>query len=149
MELHETTEPCGFGIHQGSVTGFPVDLSGQFQHHALMSGPGGSTPPRGGNGDGGVDCDALVVDTTLNSPEPAVVKTLKKGSKLAVELGRSPKGREILLAQTKDGRVAGSLTPPRVLDIMNCLKTGHSYIAEVSADPSGGDCRVRIRSGSL
>jgi hypothetical protein len=113
-----------------------------------MSGPGGSSPPRGGNGNG-IDCDSLVVDTTLNSPEPAVLKTLKKGTRLAVELGQSPKGREILLAKTKAGQIAGSLTPPRVLDIMNCLKGGHSYIAEVLADPSGGDCRVRIRTGSL
>lgn len=114
-----------------------------------MSGPGGSSPPRGGNGGGGVDCDSLVVDTTLNSPEPAVVKTLKKGSKLGVEVGQSPHGRDILLAKTADGKIAGSLTPPRVLDIMNCLKGGHQYIAEVLADPTDGDCRVRIHTGSL
>lgn len=114
-----------------------------------MSGSGGSSPPRGSNGNGGsVDCASLVVDTTLNSPEPLVVKTLKKGDKLAVELGRSPQGRDFLLAKTLSGQVAGSLTPPRVLDIMNCLKSGHSYIAEVLADPTGGECRVRIRTGS-
>lgn len=115
-----------------------------------MSGPGGSSPPRGGNGGGGgVDCDSLVVETALNSPEPAVVKTLKKGSKLAVELGQSGQGRDILLAKTADGKIAGSLTPPRVLDIMGCLRRGHTYIAEVLADPTAGDCRVRIHSGSL
>ncbi len=115
-----------------------------------MSGPGGSSSPRGSNGNSGdVDCDSLVVDTTLNSPEPAVVKTLKKGAKLVVELGRSTQGRDLLLAKTRDGKVAGSLTPPRVLDIMHCLKTGHKYIADVSADPAGGECRVRIRTGSL
>lgn len=114
-----------------------------------MSGPGGSTPPRGGNGDGGIDCSTLSVDTTLNSPVPAVLSSLAKGSKLNVVLEKLPSNRDILLAKTITNETAGSLTPPRFLDIIHCLQSGHCYIAEVLANPSGGECRVRIRSGTL
>lgn len=149
MDLHETARPVRGVLAAGGLIPFPVDWSSGLRLHNGMSGPGGSTPPRGGNGGDGFDCDSLVVDTTLNSPEADVVKQLKKGSRLRVDLGKSPAGRDILLALTKDGKIAGSLTPPQVLDIMNCLRGGHSYIAEVQAEPSGGECRVRIRSGSL
>lgn len=113
-----------------------------------MSGPRGSRSRRG-TGGVSVDCSALLVDTTLNSPEPSALNKLKKGDRLSVEIGRSPLGREILLSRLKTGEVAGSLTPPQMLDIMTCIKGGHSYVAEVVAEPAGGECRLRIQSGSL
>jgi hypothetical protein len=112
-----------------------------------MSGPGGNSPPRDVGGEE-VNCDSLVVDTTLNSPDRAVVNTLKIGMKLVVALDRTPQGRDLLVARTQSGSTAGSLTPPRLLDIINCMKGGHNYIAELLADPTGGDCRVRIRTGT-
>jgi len=121
-------------------------MSGSNSGRRRSGGGGGGS---GGGGGGGFDCSALIIDTTLNSVAPDVVQTLKASDKLAVELGLSAKGREILLANTASKQTAGSLTPPQVLDIMNCLKNGHSYIAEVLADPVGGECRVRIKSGKL
>ena len=118
-----------------------------------MSGPGGSFSSSRDTGNagaaGGTDCALIVVDTTLNSPEPKVVNTLQKGDILKVEISRTAQNREIVVAKDKNGQIAGSLTPPRILDILKCMKEGHSYIAEVISTPKGGECKVKIRSGSV
>lgn len=122
-----------------------------------MSGSGGSgtpgdwiprTPKDGGPGEG-INCEALVVDTALNSPVAAALKGLKKGELLSVELSKSTGGRDILVARTQDGAVAGSLTPPQMIVIIGCIKGGTSYVAELLDNTSGGHCSVRIRSGAL
>ncbi len=106
-----------------------------------MSGSGG-----GGGGFGGIrpgpsdvdNCD-IVETTTLSSPKPEVIATLAVGDLLDVSLSD-----RVLLAVTSAGEVAGSLTPPALADLLRCIGTGHSYVAEVTT-LSGGRCEVRIR----
>jgi len=110
-----------------------------------MSGRGGGRS-HVGSGEGTPDeCNSLDVVTPLNSPNPAVVKTLKKGTVLTVAVQTGPNNVKSLVADASDGRVAGSLTPPSLLTIIACIEKGHNYGATVLDDPSGGIVRVRIQ----
>lgn len=92
-----------------------------------------------------VDCEGISIPTLLNSPVAKVVATLKKGDRLTVVQDKSA-GFSRLEAHTPGGKVAGSLTPNEVLDIINCMNKGHKYVAVVTNDPAGGVVKVRIQS---
>lgn len=106
----------------------------------------------GGGGGGGlprnerpVDCEQLSIPTVLNSPVEKVVATLNKGVRLAVVENKSA-GFSRLEAETADGKIAGSLTPNELLDIIDCMHRGHKYVAVVTSDPAGAVVKVRIQS---
>jgi hypothetical protein len=119
-----------------------------------MSGSGGGSGRipfggEGGAGDGGEsspDCGSLVVDTTLNSPVSAVVASLKKGDRLTVEIQVGGGGVNSLVAKNAGGQIAGSLTPPSLITILNCIQSGFQYVAVVLNDVTGGVVRVRIQA---
>ena len=118
-----------------------------------MSGSGGSSGRDGLGGTGGPggggsspDCGSLVVETTLNSPVGAVVASLKKGDKLLVANQVGAGGVNSLVAKNAAGQIAGSLTPPSLTTILNCIQNGFSYVAVVLNDVSGGVVRVRIQA---
>ena len=100
-------------------------------------GPGGGSSPD--------ICGSLDVETTLNSPVPAVVRELKRGQELAVEVQVSRTQVRTLVAKDHQGRVAGSLTPPSLMQIVDCIESGYRYVAVVLGDVDGGVVRVRIR----
>lgn len=106
-----------------------------------MSGSGG------GGGTGGTpvsDCASIIRQTTLNSPNPNVLKQLKPKDHLLVALG--PEGDRIE-AQNQQGDVAGSITFTGVSALKRCLEEGWSFFAIVlSID--GGDCRIEVRPGT-
>lgn len=89
------------------------------------------------------DCSKLVERTLLNSPVPAVVANLKIEDVLQVTLSNIG-GAVILQAVTEDGEVAGSLTPPRLPQIVECVGRGFSYVAIVQ-EVDGGAIKVEIR----
>jgi len=106
-----------------------------------MSGGGGTT-----NWDWSqpeTDCSKLVERTLINSPVPTVVAALKVGDVLQVTLGQIS-GAPILQAVTEGGEVAGSLTPPRLPQIVECIGKGFSYVAIVQ-EIDGGAVKVEIR----
>ena len=123
-----------------------------------MSGSGGGgsdtwrptpiTPnkPTGGDGGGGggePDPCALVEVTNLNSPNRAVLATLRQGDLLEVVFQAGPPQR--LLAQQPTGAIAGSITSPSMLQIIQCITTrGVSYVAEVLS-VRGAICQVRVQ----
>lgn len=90
-----------------------------------MSGSGGG----GSFGSGGStgDCN-IVVTVPLNSPKPAVVAGIKVNDVLDVDLDPS---QSTVVAKTKGGATAGSLTPPQLADLIDCLKKGKKYKATV------------------
>lgn len=94
----------------------------------------------GGGGDG--DC-AIVEQTVINSPVADVVRDLKVGAQLRVE-ARKQSAHKILVAVTKDDKVAGSLTPRRLAELLACIEQGNAYVAIVNSR-SGGKCGVEIR----
>lgn len=105
-----------------------------------MSGSGG-----GGGGpigpDPNADCLRLVIQTTLNSPDPDVVKELSKSDVLEI-VSESDKGP--IFAMTKDGKKTGSVTDVKMLQLANCIESGFSYVAVV-LDVHGGSVDVQVR----
>jgi hypothetical protein len=100
-----------------------------------MSGGGGGG--YGGPTRQGGDCN-IIERVALNSPKPAVVTKLKVGDVLAVE------ERGGTLIATYQGADAGALTPNRLLDLLDCIRTGSHYRAIVQR-LVGGLCEVEIR----
>jgi hypothetical protein len=108
-----------------------------------MSGSGG-----GGGGTRSVDqpdCSTLTLTTHLNSPKPAVIKTLKKGSKLTVEL-QIQSGKPIVVTKTGQGQTAGSITGVGLADLISCLQKGFRFHAVVISI-AGGGCEVSVQPG--
>ena len=109
-----------------------------------MSGSGG-----GGGGPRSPDrpdCSTLTLTTHLNSPKPAVLKTLKKGSRLAVEL-QMQGGKPIVVAKAGQGQVAGSITGVGLADLISCLERGFRFHAVVISI-AGGGCEISVQPGA-
>jgi hypothetical protein len=106
----------------------------------------GNASGAGGGGESCPDCGSLVVETTLNSPVNGVVALLKKGDKLTVEILDGGGGVQSLVAKNVQGQVAGSLTPPSLITILNCIQNGFKYVAIVLNDVAGGIVHVRIQA---
>lgn len=123
-----------------------------------MSGQGGGgdtwrpepkpAPKPKGDGDGGgggvpPDPCNIVETTTLNSPNRTVVTTLRTGDLLTVVFQAGPPQR--LVAEQSPGVIAGSITSPTMLQIIQCItQGGHAYVAEVLS-VRGAICQVRVR----
>ncbi len=90
-------------------------------------------------------CSAVDVETILNSPNRAVVEHLKKNTELEVAIAKTQTQVATLVAKDKSGRIAGSLTPPNLITIINCIEGGYQYVAVVLDDVKDALIRVRIR----
>lgn len=115
-----------------------------------MSGGGGGddtwrpvakAPGSGGGGGGGDDPCAIHEITILNSPDRAVLATLRVGDLLLLELDLGPPRR--LLAKSHAGLVAGSITSQSLAQIIRCMQDGVAYGLEVLS-LRGAVCQVRI-----
>jgi hypothetical protein len=101
--------------------------------------------PKGGQGGGGVPPEPcnIVETTTLNSPNRTVVATLRTGDLLTVVFQAGPPQR--LVAEQSPGVIAGSITSPSMLQIIQCItQGGHAYVAEVLS-VRGAICQVRVQ----
>ena len=96
-------------------------------------GGGGNVPPD--------PCNITEV-TNLNSVNRTVIAGLRPGDRLDVVFQAGPPQR--LVAQTTAGVVAGSITSPSMLQIIQCIQAGTSYVAEVLS-VRGAQCQVRIQ----
>jgi acetamidase/formamidase len=90
-------------------------------------------------------CSSVDVETFLNSPNPVVVKNLRRGDALDVCLEKTKTGVITLVAKDAKGKIAGSLTPAILLTIINCIESGYQYVAVVLDDVKNAVVRVRIR----
>jgi hypothetical protein len=109
-----------------------------------MSGSGGGGGGGGGGGPSKIDCSMLIFRTTLNSPKPAVVGTLKKGYALEVK-AKATRGPVVVV--TSSGDEAGSITGGHLIRLMECLAEDYSYVAIVQSIKSG-QVEVEIRPRS-
>lgn len=107
-----------------------------------MSGSGGGG---GGYSTDQPDCSTLTLTTHLNSPKPAVLKTLKRGDKLAIEL-QTQGGKPIVVAKTAQGQIAGSITGAGLAKLIGCLQQGFPFHAVVISI-AGGGCEVSVQPG--
>lgn len=99
----------------------------------------------GGGGDGtggGTDKCAIYEQAVLASPDAAVVSSLRVGEILTVGLETSPRNR--VVARTNDGAVVGAITSVHLVDMIECMKDGFTYEAEVHSI-NGGRVEVEIR----
>lgn len=88
-------------------------------------------------------CDKLTSETTLSSPNAAVLAQLQAGMELDVEVDDSSGAR--VIRATYQSQIAGSITSAVIQKIADCIELGHQYLAEVLS-VSGGACRVRVRA---
>ena len=103
-----------------------------------MSGSGGGTwidQP-------GDSCETLSQQTTLNSPNRAVLNQLNKGTVLEVSVNKT--GKAVTIEALHNGQVAGTITASIIQRLAECIEKGYQYVAEV-IDVQGGACRVQIR----
>ena|ERR1700693_3630513 len=99
----------------------------------------GGEPPRGNPPP--APCN-IVVATTVNSPNRAVLATVRPGDTLDVDVLPGPPIQ--LVANTANGVVLGSLTPPSLPQIVQCIQQGYQYLAVVT-DIRGGACSVQVQ----
>jgi len=108
-----------------------------------MSGSSGGGGGWGSFGDEGVTCEALVIHTQVSSPAPAVVAQLSKGDLLTVEV-RQGAGVDIVELKYQ-GQLAGGLSSAQVVRLIECIRQGTNYRAEVQ-DISGGQVKVKVKA---
>ena len=98
-----------------------------------MSGSGGpgidTNFISGTGGPSGASCQALAFETTIASPDPSVVATLRVGDVLSVQVVGSPP--QIAL-YTGSGAQVGALTV-HWRDLVRCTEAGFEYQATVVA----------------
>lgn len=107
-----------------------------------MSGSGG-----GGGGGGGlsgptsVDCSTLIFRTTLNSPNPTAVSSVRVRDRLSIEVegDRGP-----ILARNSNGQTVGSITAREMVDLIRCIQEGTEYIGIVRSI-AGGRVEIEVR----
>ena len=109
-----------------------------------MSGGGSGGSPYDTTGEVQIDCAKLVERTYINSAVPELVAPIKVGDALGVEV-RIVDGAATLIAFNDQHQIVGSLTPPRLPQIVACLQKGFSYEAIV-LEKSGGRIKVEIRA---
>ncbi len=91
----------------------------------------------------GDSCDRLTSETTLTSPDRAVISQLSIGTALDVEVDTS--GARPVVRAMYQGQVAGSITSSIIQRLVECIGEGYEYVADVLS-VQGGTCRVRVRS---
>jgi hypothetical protein len=95
-----------------------------------------------GGGAAGEDPCNIVERTPLNSPNSTVLATLRVGDILNVVYVPGPPQR--LVAEQSHGVIAGSITSPSMLQIIQCIQRGYAYVAEVMSI-RGAICEVTVR----
>ena len=86
-------------------------------------------------------CSKQVINTQLSSPNEEIIKTLKKGDVLAIELISS---RHTLVALFED-EIAGVIVNKEMIKLIDCIKKGQSFEA-VIRNIIGGMCAITIKS---
>lgn len=100
------------------------------------SGGGGYQPPQRTK----FDCTTSIITTTISSLTIKVLEKRKIGDILEVVLGKN----ESLSLEDGDGEILGAVLHLNTSDIIDCIKNGASYEAEILSINSPA-CRVQIR----
>jgi hypothetical protein len=86
-------------------------------------------------------CEKLSFQSVVNSPQPAVIMTLKVGFVLDVRLQTTP---HVAVVVSYKGNLAGALTGTKVAALINCLQNSYKFKADVMSI-TGGNCQVEVR----
>jgi hypothetical protein len=99
------------------------------------SGGGGYIPPQRTK----FDCDTSILTTTVSSLNLVVLEKREVEDILEVVLGE----KESLLLEDGDGEILGAILHLNTPDIIDCIKNGASYQAEI-LNINSPACRVQI-----
>lgn len=84
-----------------------------------------------GNGAGSnVSCEDIVIHTQLASPKASVIVKISKGDILEIESENNPMNQPLIVAKFK-GNIAGGITHSSMFRLLDCIKSGTEYNAEV------------------
>ena len=86
------------------------------------------------------NCDSSVITTTVSSIDLVVLSKHKVGDILEVVLSI----KESLVLEDGDGEILGSIVHINTSDIIDCIKKGALYVAEIISINSPA-CRVQIK----
>ena len=100
------------------------------------SGGGGYVPPQRAK----FDCETSQIITFLSSIDLIALKKLSIGTILEVEIGKN----EALIVLNADGEIIGSIVHPSTTDIIECIKMGNHYEAEI-IEINFPACKVKIK----
>lgn len=101
------------------------------------SGGGGYVPPQRAK----FNCETSQIITNLSSIDLIVLKKLFVGNILEIEIGKN----EALIALNSDGEIIGSVVHPSTTDIIECIKMGNHYQAEI-IEINYPVCKVKVKS---
>ncbi|MAS21222.1 hypothetical protein [Leeuwenhoekiella palythoae] len=87
------------------------------------------------------NCEGLIINTNLASPQPEVVSSLNQGDFLEITIA-SDQGP--IQAFDAEGNLAGNIISREQVKLLNCIISGTEYTAEVISI-SGGQCKIQIR----
>lgn len=106
----------------------------------------------GSSGDSGIpsvnrpnqndNCDGLVINTNLASPQAEVIDALNQGDLLEITIA-SDQGP--IQALDQSGNLAGNIISREQVKLLNCIISGTVYEAEVLSI-NDGQCNIQIRS---
>lgn len=106
-----------------------------------MSGSDSSIKRSPGGGPGGPDDCAIVFETTLASPNPAVIEDL--GPSEILDLASVEEPIRGVVAFVIGGPMVGAITQ-QIVALRRCIELGNEYEAEV-LHREGGSVRVQVR----
>jgi hypothetical protein len=100
-------------------------------------GGGGERPPVNS-----IDCRAIVIKTSIVSPDPDVLATLNESDDLKIVL-HSATGP--LMALTDNNQVLGAVFTNSPTMLIQCINEGTDYIATI-LNIDGGECQILIKA---
>jgi hypothetical protein len=86
-------------------------------------------------------CESSIINTNVSSIDLDVLNKHFVGDVLDVKIGESGS----LILEDGDGEILGAILHINTTDIINCIKNGYKYKAEVISI-SGPACKVQIKS---
>lgn len=89
------------------------------------------------------DCAKIHRTTTVISPEPSILKEVKKGSVGKLRLGVG--ARQPVEIVVPGGKVLGTIGGEGITRIKQCLEEGHKFSATIT-EIRGGAVTVEIRA---
>ena len=101
-----------------------------------------------GSGGGGYElpqiakfnCTSGIINTTVSSVDLKVLNNQNNGDILLVELSEI----ETVILVDGNGEILGSIVHPNTPDLIECIKRGNSYEAEITSI-TPATCRVKIQ----
>lgn len=88
------------------------------------------------------NCEDLVINTNLASPQAEVIDVLNRGDILEITIA-SDQGP--IQAINQEGQLAGNIISREQVKLLNCIIGGTVYEAEVLSI-NDGQCNIQIRS---